>query len=343
MAPCAEGFDCDEVADACLKVCADDAGCEDGVFCNGGETCVEGHCAAGASPCDVGAFCDEVGSACSTVCLNDAHCDDGLFCNGAETCVEAACASGTAPCTAEETCDEDDDECNADDDDDDDEGDDNGSPFVVIFEGEKVFDLLDLQNGRTDLLADAEVPAGDYSLMRLIVTQGELTLKDGRTFVLTVPSGAQTGIKLHFDFSVEDGEETQLLLDVDLSRAFQPIPGGQIEDPSTIRDFHFSPSLAMRLINLLDAGSIAGTVTTLVEDVSTALEGAAVTAYVDDEEVTSTSTAADGTYILGGLTTGTYRVEFSFAGYVDVVVSDVSVSAGESTVDIDAVLTPTAP
>lgn len=31
--------------------CADDAACDDGVFCNGAETCVEGDCLAGASPC----------------------------------------------------------------------------------------------------------------------------------------------------------------------------------------------------------------------------------------------------------------------------------------------------
>ena len=41
----------------------------------------------------------------------------------------------------------------------------------------------------------------------------------------------------------------------------------------------------MRLINLLEAGSIAGTVTTMVG--STPLAGASVTAYDGDTEVTA--------------------------------------------------------
>ena len=242
-------------------------------------------------------------------------------------CAAGVCADGVSPCTAGQSCDEDDDECEDEDDDDEGDDDDGGSPYLVVFEGEKVFNLLDLRNGQMDLLAEAEIPAGTYTLMRLIVTAGQITLTDGRVFPLQVPSGEQTGIKLHFTFEVAEGGETQLLLDVDLSRAFRPIPGGHIDDPSTIQTFHFSPSVAMRLINLLDAGSITGTVTTMELDVSTPLAGASVTAYDEDTEVTSTSTAEDGTYLLGGLVTGEYRVEFSAAGYDDVVVEDVAVSA----------------
>jgi len=210
----------------------------------------------------------------------------------------------------------------------------------VVFEGERSFDLMKLRGGRTDLLADAVIPVGTYTQLRLIVTEGLVKLTDGREFPLRVPSGAQTGIKLHLTFEVASEEETVLLLDVDLSRAFSPIPGGKIDTVDGIREFHFSPSIAMRLIELLDAGSISGTVT---DSGGVVLADVSATAYEDDAEVTSTSTGADGTYLLSGLHTATYRVEFSAAGFEDAEVADLAVEAGQALEGVDAVLNPEPP
>ena len=344
--------------------CAVDHDCDDGFFCNGAEACMAGLCVVGDNPCAEDQVCDEVGDACitpctddsqctegqvcdeenarcATPCTGDAECDDGLFCSGVETCnLDTSLCEAGAPVHCEEgqICDEVSQGCipaTTGGNDDDDDG-----PFIVIFEGSKTFNLLDLQGGRTDLLAGADIPAGAYTQMRLIVTEGEIKLKEvEQPFTLRVPSGAQTGIKLHFTFEIEDGEETTLLLDVDLSRAFQPIPGGHIEDASSIRGFHFRPSIAMRLINLVDAGSITGTVTTLVNDQPEPLAAVSVTAYKGDERVTGTATDEHGAYVLGGLPTGEYRVEFSADEFEDEVRTGVAVTAGETTGNIDVVMT----
>lgn len=216
------------------------------------------------------------------------------------------------------------------------------NPFIVVFEdlAGKEFNLLELQNGRIASLVETEIPVGSYDQMRIIVTSGRIELTDGREFTLVVPSGPQTGIKLHFSFEVTENDQTELLLDVDLSRAFLPIPGGRINDPSGIKRFTFKPSVAMRLITLSRAGRIAGTVT---DPDGSPLANVAVTAYVDQTELTSTSTEADGTYVLAALRPGTYRVSFSAAGFEDAELTAIEVTAGTTTENVDITMQASSP
>jgi hypothetical protein len=103
--------------------CSVDAECDDGLFCNGAESCQASVCAPGAPPgCDDGVSCtadscNESADACDHA-PDDALCDDGAFCNGAESCDPALdcragapidCADGVA-CTVD-ACDEAADQC----------------------------------------------------------------------------------------------------------------------------------------------------------------------------------------------------------------------------------------
>ncbi len=84
---------CSAVSDSCVSA-ADDSACDDGLFCNGAETCnVASGCEAGTDPCD-GAACDEAGDTCEAGCSGDSECDDGEYCNGQETCSGGDCQSG---------------------------------------------------------------------------------------------------------------------------------------------------------------------------------------------------------------------------------------------------------
>ena len=94
-----------------LQVCITDSDCDDGAFCNGAETCLNGVCGMGDSPCRTTDTCDEVNDQCIPECASDVDCDDGLFCNGQEICIGGECAGCLSPCSGLQRCNEDAGQC----------------------------------------------------------------------------------------------------------------------------------------------------------------------------------------------------------------------------------------
>jgi len=69
---------------------------------------------------------------------------------------------------------------------------------VVLSTEVQSMDLLSLQNGVVEELADAEVPPGSYTQIRLHLTDAWVVV-DGATAPLKVPSGEQSGLKIKPD------------------------------------------------------------------------------------------------------------------------------------------------
>jgi len=117
---------CDGAGD-CMDVPNDDA-CDDGMFCNGDDSCMDGTCSVHTGDpcaddelcledddfcgCTTDLQCDD-GDACTDDacdaghCLHDAtECDDAVFCNGVESCDSATgCVAGSPPdCSDSNEC-----------------------------------------------------------------------------------------------------------------------------------------------------------------------------------------------------------------------------------------------
>jgi minor extracellular protease Epr len=92
--------------------CSSDAECDDGLYCNGVEKCVNSVCQAGISvdcsslsnECNNG-VCDENLKACiAQPKPNGTSCDDGLFCTNPDTCTAGVCGGPARSCDDGKAC-----------------------------------------------------------------------------------------------------------------------------------------------------------------------------------------------------------------------------------------------
>jgi len=90
--PCTDDS-CDQISDLCVNT-ANDANCDNGLFCDGAETCnVMLDCQAGTNPCldPEPPLCDELGNAC-VACLVAGDCDDASVCTF-DQCIGSTCSN----------------------------------------------------------------------------------------------------------------------------------------------------------------------------------------------------------------------------------------------------------
>ncbi|MEO8017022.1 MAG: DUF4382 domain-containing protein [Pseudomonadota bacterium] len=133
-----------------------------------------------------------------------------------------------------------------------------------VFEPE-VFDfaprqinLLALDGGGSEvLLADVDMPAGEYESIRLKVNAGRnasdsfIELDDGSKHALFIPSGNQTGLKLIRGFTIGVGSTSNFTIDFDLRKSVVNPPG--LGEPYLLKP-------VLRLVDNLEVGTIDGTV-----------------------------------------------------------------------------------
>jgi hypothetical protein len=195
-----------------------------------------------------------------------------------------------------------------------------GGAWAAAASPECTYNLLNLVNGTLEQLGVAELPAGDYSQMRLLLgntPDGRSNLQGnahphanyvidsgGQVHELNVPSEYRSGIKIVYGFSIVTDREVDLILDFDASRSLVIASG--------TRQWLLKPTIKM--LNEKTCSVIEGEV---VDEGGKYLEGASVSAQASNPHASdqrhkvvveaSTVTSKDGQFKLL-VSPGTYNV-----------------------------------
>jgi hypothetical protein len=212
---------------------------------------------------------------------------------------------------------------------------DDSEGYHVLSETPQTIDLIDLRNGVTELLVEAEVPVGLVDQVRLRISEAHVVLTDDREFDLQVPSGGSSGLKIFPEPGIEvTGDLTaELLLDCDVSESFKPIPASARRSED-IDHFQFRPTL--RVANLSETGTLSGTVwsdagTPLILTDDHPIADATVRVAAGDD-VYFTMTDSEGRFRIMGLSPGVYTVTVSAFDHGENVVAATVIVANDVTV-----------
>ncbi len=167
----------------------------------------------------------------------------------------------------------------------------NWAPLPGVQAG--MYNLLDLVNDKDTLLADAQIPSGKLSQIRLVLGDNNYIITNtGEKLMLTTPSAQQSGLKLNIHQPVISGIINKLTLDFDVARS--------IVEAGNSGKYILKP--VIRTVLTAVGGNIKGFV--LPDTVQTA-----VLAISGTDTVASTYTSAGG-YSIRGIDAGTYSLHY---------------------------------
>jgi len=145
-----------------------------------------------------------------------------------------------------------------------------GTSVNFNFDTPRQIDLLNLQGSNSaPLLEGVTLPAGQYQTIQLMVdTAGNLdsyiVKDDGSSHELTIPSGAETGLKLVRGFNVAVGNSANFTIDFDLRKS--------VTSAGVTGSYFLRP--ALRIMDNTQIGHISG-----YADVATLCSGVTAPAY----------------------------------------------------------------
>ena len=196
---------------------------------------------------------------------------------------------------------------------------DTSNPVVLNGAHPGLYNLLNFTNGKDTLLADATIPAGTISQVRLILGDNNYIItNDGVKLALKTPSAQESGLKVQVHQAVTGGILYRLILDFDAGRS--------IVKAGNSGNYLLKPVL--RIISLVPSGGdIQGVV--VPDSIRTA-----IFALLGTDTIASTSTdTTNGNYLIKDVPAGNYSLIFipSDTTY-KTALSNASVTLGQITI-----------
>jgi Domain of unknown function (DUF4382) len=194
-------------------------------------------------------------------------------------------------------------------------GEDSTSGWLVISNDTLAVNLLEYTNGNHAILADSSLASGQYTQVRLLLTDNNTVVVHGETHDLEIPSGSTSGLKLNHPFTIEEDVVYSATLDFDAERSIHMTGNGQYKMKPVIR-----------IVVDATSGSIFGTV-------DPADARAKVMTFVGEDTVSTYADTLTGDFRLMALPAGMYDVEISatVGAYRDTVLADVQAPADGET------------
>jgi hypothetical protein len=194
-----------------------------------------------------------------------------------------------------------------------------GKPYTFTVDN-GIFDILDFRIGTSNpdiLVASGDMPSGEITEIRLILNDsGNSIVIDGQEQELKTPSAQSSGFKVKLTENPElvPGATYSLLLDFDAAKSIVATGNGK---------YILKP--VVRGITAATSGLVSGTVLPIAAHPE-------VLVISGTDTVGTMTDLITGKFTVGGLATGTYKVEIvPVEGYTGTTVPDVSVTAGQNT------------
>ncbi len=186
--------------------------------------------------------------------------------------------------------------------------------WVALNVTPRIYNLLDLTNGKDTLIANGQIAVGHVSQIRLILGDDNTVVVDSQTYQLSTPSAQQSGLKLQVHAELLQGITYNMLLDFDAEQSI--VKAG---------DDKYILKPVIRVVNKAQDGAINGIVLPLLAQPT-------VIAVNGTDSFSTFADVLTGGFYIGGLQAGSYKVVIvPKPPYSDTAVLGVNVTLGAVT------------